>query len=67
LQAAKLLGSVDAVVKPLHITIEPDLLHFHRQTLAMTREQLSEAAFQSAWDDGQLMTLEEAIELALKE
>ena len=63
--AAKLLGSVDAVVKPLHITVEPDLLHFHAQTLAEVREQLGGSAFQSAWEEGMQWSLEEAVRLAL--
>jgi tetratricopeptide (TPR) repeat protein len=66
LQAAKLLGSVDAVVKPLHITVEPDLLHFHAQTLTKVKEQLGESAFQSAWDEGGRWSLEEAVKRALE-
>jgi tetratricopeptide (TPR) repeat protein len=66
-KAANLLGSVDAILKPLNITVEPDLLHFHAHTLAAVREQLGEVAFQSAWEEGSQWSVEEAVKRALEE
>jgi hypothetical protein len=37
------------------------------QTLAAVKEQLGESAFQSAWEEGSLWRLEEAMERALEE
>ncbi|HVN54104.1 MAG TPA: tetratricopeptide repeat protein [Anaerolineaceae bacterium] len=65
-KAAKLLGSVDTILNPLNITVEPDLLHFYAQTLVAVREQLGETGFQSAWEAGAAMTLEEAVKFALE-
>jgi tetratricopeptide (TPR) repeat protein len=65
LRAAELLGAVDAVVKPLHITVEPDLLHFHAQTLTAVQEALGEEAFRSAWEEGARWSLDEAVGRAL--
>ena len=37
------------------------------RTVATAKESLGEAGFQSAWEAGQRMTMEEAVELAMKE
>ncbi|MEI7847864.1 MAG: tetratricopeptide repeat protein [Chloroflexota bacterium] len=66
-QAAQWLGAVDSALKTLDVAMEPDVMHFHAQTLAAVRSQLGPAAFQSAWQAGQRLTLEEAVELALRE
>lgn len=65
--AAQLLGAVESALKELHAVIEPEMLRFHAQTLAAAREQLGEAAFQSAWQEGGRWSLEEAVRKALAE
>ena len=40
---------------------------FHEQTLAAAREQLGEAAFQSAWEQGSKWSLEEAVTRVMEE
>jgi len=46
--------------------LEADIIHFHTQTLAAVREQLGEAAFQSAFEEGSQWSLEEAVRKALE-
>ena len=64
--AAQLLGAVESALKTLNAVAEPDVKFFHEQTLAAVREQLGEAAFQSAWEEGSKWILEEAVTRALK-
>jgi hypothetical protein len=45
--------------------MEEELFPFHAQTLAAIREQLGEAAFQSAWEEGCGWSLEDAVKKAL--
>ncbi|HMB21930.1 MAG TPA: tetratricopeptide repeat protein [Anaerolineales bacterium] len=66
-RAAQLLGTVDAALKALNAKVEVDILHFHTQTLAATRAALTESEFQSAWDEGTKLSLEDAIQLAEEE
>ncbi len=65
--AAQWLGAVESALKVLGVVMEPEVIHFHAQTLASVKAQLGESTFQSAWEAGQRLTLEEAVELALKE
>jgi adenylate cyclase len=65
--AAQLLGAVESAIKALNGVMEEELIPFHTQTLAAIREQLGEAAFQSAWEMGAAWSLEEAVRKALEE
>jgi hypothetical protein len=65
--AAQLLGAVESVLKALNAVMQPEMKVFHAQTLTAVREQLGEAAFQSAWQEGSTWMLEEAVREALKE
>jgi adenylate cyclase len=65
--AAQVLGSVESALKRLNAVVEADVKFFHAQTLAAVREQLGESAFQSAWEEGQRLTLDNVVELAMKE
>ena len=65
--AAQLLGAVESALKTLNAVAEPDVKFFHEQTLAAAREQLGEAAFQSAWEEGSQWSPEEAVRKALEE
>ena len=66
-RAAKLLGAVSAVLEALNAQIEVDVLHFHTRTLAEVRKVLNEAAFQTAWEQGAMLSLKEAVKYALEE
>jgi hypothetical protein len=63
--AAQLLGAVESAIKMLNGVMEEELIPFHTQTLAAIREQLGEAAFQSAWEEGAKWSLEEAVQRVL--
>jgi tetratricopeptide (TPR) repeat protein len=64
-RAARLFGAAAALRKPLGSVIDlVDQPEYERQ-LALLRAQLDEAAFATAWTEGQAMTLEQAIEEAL--
>jgi hypothetical protein len=39
----------------------------YERVLAVVLQQLDEAAFNAAWNEGRAMTLEQAIELAMKD
>jgi adenylate cyclase len=64
--AAKLLGAVESALKRLNAVMEPEVIHFHAQTLAEAREQLGEATFLFAWNQGREWSLEEAVQIALE-
>jgi len=65
--AAQLLGAVESALKALNAVMEEELNIFHARTLAATREQLGEPAFQSAWEEGAAWSLEEAVKKVLEE
>jgi hypothetical protein len=44
-----------------------ELKFFHEQTLARVKEALGEAAFQSAWEEGTMWTLDEVVKRVLDE
>jgi hypothetical protein len=62
-----LLGAVESALKALSAVMEPEVLPIHTQTLAAVREQLGEAAFQSAWEEEAAWSLEEAVQRVLSE
>jgi tetratricopeptide (TPR) repeat protein len=66
-RSAQLLGAVDAALQVLHVPMDPLVVPFQQQALAVARKQLGEAAFQSAWEDGCGWSLEEAVKRALEE
>jgi hypothetical protein len=63
--AAQLLGAVESALKALRAVVEPDVLPIHTQMLAAVREQLGEAAFESAWEEGAGWSLEDAVQRVL--
>ncbi len=63
--AARWLGAVASALTTLTAAMGYDVKQFHAQTLAAVREQLGEAAFQSAWEEGGNWSLEEAVEKVL--
>jgi non-specific serine/threonine protein kinase len=65
--ATKLLGAVEALLEHIDARLDPIERADFDRTLAAARAQLDEAAFAKAWAEGQAMTLEQAIEFALKE
>jgi len=65
--AAQLLGAVDSALQALDAVAEIEVKHLHTQILAKAREALSEAAFQSAFNEGSQWSLEEVVRKVLSE
>jgi non-specific serine/threonine protein kinase len=66
--ATRLFGAVESLLETIGMdwsTDRTDQKEFDRY-LTIVRDQLDEAAFARAWKEGQAMTLEQAIEFALK-
>jgi len=63
--AAELLGAVGSALKALNAVVEPELKPFHSKLLAKLKEELGEAAFQSAWEKGANWNLAEAVKRVL--
>jgi len=66
-RAAQLLGAVEAALHTLQAVMDAVDQHFYASTLTTTRAQLGEATFQATWAEGEKMTLEEVVQLALQE
>lgn len=64
-RAAQVLSAVESALKTLHAPVEPEMRDFHAQTLEGVRTALEKAAFESAWQAGEKLSLEEAVRLAL--
>ncbi|HET9224487.1 MAG TPA: hypothetical protein VFO07_18385, partial [Roseiflexaceae bacterium] len=64
--AARLLGAADALLLALGQPRDWIDSSDHDRVVAATRAQLGEEAFATAWEAGRAMTLEQAIEEALK-
>jgi predicted ATPase len=64
-RAARLFGAAMALREIIGATLPPDEHPAYERTLAATRAQLDEATFAAAWAEGQAMSLEQAITMAL--
>lgn len=65
--AAQLLGAVESALKALNAVIEPDLKEFHVQTQAAVWQAMGEPACQSAWQQGSLWSLDDALAIAVEQ
>jgi predicted ATPase/DNA-binding CsgD family transcriptional regulator len=68
-RAARLWGAEEALFEKLEdavYTYVPDRA-LHRSQVAAARSQLDEAAWTAAWTEGRVMSLEQAVEYALKQ
>ena len=66
-RAVQLLSAVESALKALNAVMEPDIQHFHAQTLAAVREKLDASEFHSAWEAGGKWSLKEAVKLVLSD
>ena len=62
-----LLSRTAAFIQALEISLEPEGQLLYDQLLAKTRGAMSAAVFQTAWQRGQTLTLEQAVALALRD
>ena len=68
MRAARLWGAAEALLEKIEATAYPyatDRSLYHSQ-VAAAREQLDEGAWAEAWEEGRMMTLEEAVRYALE-
>ena len=65
--AARMLGAVQSALAPLKLAVEPAVTLYHAQTLAKIKAAVGETAFQAAWEEGSLWSLEEAVQRALED
>lgn len=64
--AAKLLGAADAIRGRINRPVNfVDLAEYERE-LAEIKEEAGESVFQSAWQEGQSLNLDEAVLLAIE-
>ena len=67
-RAARLWGAEESLLEKIEdavYTYVPDLL-YHRSQVSAARTQLDEAAWAAAWNEGRVMSLEQAVEYALE-
>jgi hypothetical protein len=64
-KAVRLFGAVDGLCQVTGYTMDPDDRVEYNRNLDLARGQLDEAAFDSAWAEGQALTLEQAVQEAL--
>ncbi len=67
IQAARLLGTVEAILNAIAIPLWPVDRIEYEHYITVTRAQLDEATFMAAWAEGQALTLEQAVSYALEE
>ena len=66
-RAARLLGATQAQHTKWQLTRTPRQRAEREKAVASVREALGESAFAKAWEEGQAMTLEQAVAYAKEE
>ena len=66
-RATIILAAASGIAGSINFKIEPELQEPFNRALAVTKAKLIDAEFQSAWDAGEGMTLEQAVETAMEE
>ena len=62
--AVRLFGAVQALREQLQVALPPPDLQTHERNLAAARSTLGETAFRTAWEQGSVLTYEQAVALA---
>ena len=65
-RGVRILGASAALLDVVGAGLAPDDRPPYEQSVALARTQLSEKAFDSAWQQGQAMSMQEAVEYALE-
>ena len=66
IHAVNLLAASTAIAKSTGLKIEPELQEPYDKAFIKAKEKLSEVDFQSAWETGRGLTVEDAVRLALE-
>jgi len=64
--ATYLLGFVESTLQSIDCVLDGIELKQYKQTITRLHEQLSDEEFNKYWEEGKKLTLDEAVELALK-
>jgi predicted ATPase/DNA-binding SARP family transcriptional activator len=67
LEAAHLFGAREGIHESIGSKLDAGLQPIYESLVSQTRAMLDESAFEAAWAKGRAMTLDEAVEYALKE
>jgi class 3 adenylate cyclase/predicted ATPase len=65
-QAAKILGAATVYAQEIGFKLETELQRPYDNALVSAKESLDEAAFQTAWEEGQTMKMEQVVQFALE-
>jgi len=65
IRAVRLFGAAHAILQALTWRLPPADDEAYERNMASVRAQLSEAAFNAAWDEGRALSMEQAIDYAL--
>jgi len=66
-RAARLWGAVDSTTASLALVLLPTEQKNHESEVAEARDTLGEEAFDTAWQEGKAMTLEQTVAYALQD
>jgi hypothetical protein len=66
-RGARLLGAVEGMLQSMGVVLERLEREPYERSVQQARPKLGRAAFESAWQEGHAMTLEQAIAYALEE
>ncbi|MFL5732132.1 MAG: ATP-binding protein, partial [Chloroflexia bacterium] len=65
-RAARLFGAADALLAALHVPLDPADRTEYERNLAAAQAQVDEETWRKAWDEGQAMTMGQAVDYALE-
>ncbi len=65
-QAARLFGAMEHLLASIHATLGPEDRRHSEDTIVAARTQLDETTYRGAWAAGQALSIDEAIEEALR-
>jgi predicted ATPase/class 3 adenylate cyclase/Tfp pilus assembly protein PilF len=65
-RGAKLLGAVEALLQSIGAVLDPEYGQAYERAIAIAREELGEEGLEAARQEGRSMSMQEAIEYALK-
>jgi hypothetical protein len=64
-QAARLFGAAKKLLQSLNAAIDPRAAHSNTTATSPTRARLGEEAIANAWQEGRMLTLEQAVDEAM--
>jgi hypothetical protein len=65
-RAARLFGAAKALLEPMGVGLEPGDQPEYDRDLAVVRTQLDDVIFQTCWQEGRALSIEQAVAYALE-